>query len=439
MICVYIDHNFLKGILNAQTGAWSRVLPAGDPGTTGKPAFPSPREGAAVFSWTSALVGGSRSSATDTIVFGGRDANGNYLSELWVLRAYNGVIQSSDEHWSGYGDGTLTTGTNATGAGVTVKFMTQCASAISSPSSTTTSSSGGTGSTPTSSSSGGQPSPTNSQAPGSTPTTNPYDTSTTHKVLAPVSAALVFPAIVFHRLSQPYISSNGQTNPKTRFVYLAGVVALASLALGIAGLAIAFTSLTHTAVSSIVKRSTPENLATAHGRAGLAFWIGLYGLVPILIAINLLVDRHNAANEQQPSRLRRASNEFAEKLGLYQHRGASPVSPPADIPPPTASTPRFHSRVRSWGGATLSRFSLGHARHSSEASAVIDGASSPSSNSFEVINRPQRTRHYSGNSLAAFSDPRPSLSPQNLSDTSWMRRSPGPSVSPWRVVPNLRY
>ena len=107
-------------MLNVQTGAWARVLPAGDPGTTGTPAFPSPREGAAVFSFTSALVGSDRSTATDTIVFGGRDENNNYLSELWILRAYNGVIQSSGEHWSGYGDGKLTTGTNATGAGVTI-------------------------------------------------------------------------------------------------------------------------------------------------------------------------------------------------------------------------------------------------------------------------------------------------------------------------------
>jgi hypothetical protein len=69
-------------VLDFNTGSWIRVLPSGDPGTSGHPSFPSPRQGASVLSSSVGLLGSSRQNVSDTIVFGGRDASGNYFSEV---------------------------------------------------------------------------------------------------------------------------------------------------------------------------------------------------------------------------------------------------------------------------------------------------------------------------------------------------------------------
>lgn len=58
-------------------GEWARILPAGDPGSSnpgGTPVYPSARQGAVGLTFTEALVGNSRGNATDSIVFGGVDA-----------------------------------------------------------------------------------------------------------------------------------------------------------------------------------------------------------------------------------------------------------------------------------------------------------------------------------------------------------------------------
>ena len=58
-----------QAVLDINAGTWGRILPAGDPGASGgRPTFPSPRAGAAAFSYTSALVGLSRNTSSDTIV-----------------------------------------------------------------------------------------------------------------------------------------------------------------------------------------------------------------------------------------------------------------------------------------------------------------------------------------------------------------------------------
>ena len=56
-------------MLDTNAGTWSRILPSGDPGTSGgQPSYPTPREGAAGLSYSSALVGSSRNTSSDTIV-----------------------------------------------------------------------------------------------------------------------------------------------------------------------------------------------------------------------------------------------------------------------------------------------------------------------------------------------------------------------------------
>jgi hypothetical protein len=340
--------------------------------------------------------------AADTLVFGGRDANGNYLSEVWILRAYNGTISQSNQTWSGYGSGQLQTGPNANGEGVTVEYMTACASQIA-PTPTV-----GSSSVPGSPTSTNPPSSTGS---GGSTTVTRFNTSTIHKSLSPVSAALIFPAIVFYRLSQPSIASPQTTNAKIGFFYLTTLTALVAFALGVGGLVTAFTSLRYT--TSVVKRSALSHLTTPHGRAGIALFVGLYGLVPLLMAVSILCRWKENDKFLLSKRQRTTSNEFAEKLGL---RSGSPFSPDHVLADPPMS-----ERARS--GDSLSPWPAGHtpaARVSSESAA--DDRSSPSARSFEVTNRPTRARHASGHSLATFADPRPSMVPRNLSDMSWMER-----------------
>lgn len=54
--------------MDINTGTWVRILPSGDPGSSGSITFPTPREGAAGLSFSQALVGNSRNNSADTIV-----------------------------------------------------------------------------------------------------------------------------------------------------------------------------------------------------------------------------------------------------------------------------------------------------------------------------------------------------------------------------------
>lgn len=349
--------------------------------------------------------------ATDTIVFGGRDAKGNYLDELWVLRAYNGSVTSSGQHWSGFGNGDLEGGPTASGQGVNITYLTSCATQNNAQGSGT--SSGSSSSSPTSS---GSPSATS--GPASPATVNRFDTSTIHKSLAPVSVALILPAIVFYRLSQPSLASTQATNARIGFFYLTALTALVAFALGIGGLATAFTSIQYT--TSIVKRSGVPHLTTPHGRAGIALFVGLYGLIPALIAASFLLRRRDDDAALAAKRQRTTSNDMAEKVGL---RSGSPFTPDS-LP----LEPQSPERARS--GDNLNPWPSGHVpgtRRSSESG--IDDRSSPSTKSFEVTNRPQRARHASAHSLAAFSDPRTSAPPRNMSDLMSFDRQRSPNVS----------
>ena len=111
------------GVLNVDQGVWSRVLPSCDPGNgTGTPECPIPREGAAVISSRTNLISGGLD-ASDIIVFGGRDKDGNYLNDVWLLRATNATITSSNQtDWGPeYGNGVLQTGKFQNGQGVTIQ------------------------------------------------------------------------------------------------------------------------------------------------------------------------------------------------------------------------------------------------------------------------------------------------------------------------------
>jgi hypothetical protein len=113
-------------VLSVSQGTWSRVLPSCDPTST--PPCPVPREGAAVVSSANTMAGSSASSdASDIIIFGGKDQDGNVLNDVWILRATTAqVTYTNQTDWSAlYGNGTLGSGANANGQGVTVEVRSE--------------------------------------------------------------------------------------------------------------------------------------------------------------------------------------------------------------------------------------------------------------------------------------------------------------------------
>lgn len=109
-------------VLSLSQGTWSRVLPSCDPSST--PPCPVPREGAAVVSSANTMAGSSAASAaSDIIIFGGKDKDGNVLSDAWILRATTAQITYTNQtNWSAqYGNGVLQSGAEANGRGVTVE------------------------------------------------------------------------------------------------------------------------------------------------------------------------------------------------------------------------------------------------------------------------------------------------------------------------------
>ncbi|KAF8231918.1 hypothetical protein L208DRAFT_1274765 [Tricholoma matsutake] len=352
-------------VLDINAGTWSRILPSGDPGVSGgQPMFPTPRQGSAAFSYPSALVGSSRNASSDTIVFGGQDASGNMISEVWLLRAYAGVITSSNMTWSGYGSGQLQTGINADGSGVRVQYMSQCASMI------------------TNSLSSSSPSPTN--RPPSGPSNNPpsasypYNTSDVHKILAPISLAVFQPIFLFLRV---FSSSDNGSGLPIRHVSSA-LLLLIAYGLGIAGLVMSFTTISASGLES----GHSPTLKTGHGIAGLIFFVCLYGLIPGLYIIFLCFQRSGIllgyvqCGKHEAERT--ACPDSHEKLDSVDEP-STPHSIHNTSPP---SSPR--PRTNSWGPSS----NLQDGWLSSDSESF--GSAGPL-RTFEVVNRP-RTRRTSG-------------------------------------------
>ncbi|TRM67549.1 hypothetical protein BD626DRAFT_479127 [Schizophyllum amplum] len=268
-------------VLDTNTGTWARVIPSGDPDSNDS--TPTPREGAAAVTYRSGLVGSHRSQSVDTIMFGGRDNSGSYLNEVWLLRAYNGAVSSSGS-WSG-GSGDLESGADASGAGVRVEYMTQCASALAPASSESGPSSTSAGPSATTTGS----SPTQTSTPSASTASYPYDTSTNHKVLSTVSVVLLFPAALIYRLSSPSYTAFARPARRMFGLYSSVVLVLVAYALGIAGLALSFTSLASTSSATLSRRDSAStaHLKTAHGRAGLVLFVLLYVVLPLLLLLRL--------------------------------------------------------------------------------------------------------------------------------------------------------
>lgn len=246
------------------------------------------------------------------------------------------------------------------------------------------------------------PSFTTTASPG---TTRSYNVATSHKVLAPVSIALLLPAVIFLRLALPSNAPSKCNSRHSSTLYAAAILIVIAFGTGIAALALSFTSM-KSAMTMQKRTSTHATLTTGHGKVGLGLFVGLYGLVPILIALRYML--HSNDNDHQNARHprpRASSIDTAEKLhAISTLHGAGLQTPPA--------LPR--RRVHSWTGALWPS-----SRMPEDSDSEQSGPASP--RPFEVTNRPQRTRRNHTASASVSHQLRP-LTMHDIGDKSWMER-----------------
>lgn len=371
-------------MLDVNTGSWSRIIPSGDPGSTGGEAYPTPREGAASFSYDRALVGSARNGISDTIVsvvyfiaalcsnifqiFGGRDTSGHYLSDMWILRSYRDSLTFSGSRWTGYGNGRLQTGPDANGAGVTIKYMTECASPKQAPPSNGDDNS---------------ERPTEPQSPKPLPS---LDNSLTHKLLSPLSLALLLLTFVLLR-AVPSLSFVPPSSP-TLMSTLAAALAIGAYAVGIAGFALSFTSLKILYPNKSPSDRTAKHLSTPHSKAAVAFFICLYIAAPLLLLAFAVVSRFRSIAAVDvgsgTTELRRTvSGSTGEKLGGEMTPGTPSINglySPGLYSPPASPSPR--PRTQSY---TMPRRSTEGMSTDGDEPAM----SAPPTRGFVVLNRPR--------------------------------------------------
>lgn len=392
----------LQAVLDTSTASWARILPAGDPNSVSP--YPSPRSGAAAITYQEGLIGQPRTGASDTIVFGGQDESGKYLSEVWLLRAYNGVItRSGDQSWGGYGNGQLQSGLNASGTGVTNTYISTCATQLSPdvpPSSTNI------------------PSPTSS---GSTTVAHSYKVSNIHRILAPLSIALVLPMIIVYHLSSPSLKSPAEPSRNPLSLPIVLVSSFFIIGLGIAGLITSFTSISYD--SSAVKRERSSlYLRTGHGIAGVALAAAFYVAMPIRFLLPLFM-RYRLDRRNSPSRYE------AEKSAVR-----SPVLSTTILGGPLDHQPGSANHSRSQSSTGLLQFWKRSIDRSTSNDVDGDefGVRDPPfplpqpSTGFEVVNRPKNAQRASSHSMSGLLDHSPPRMgthiPMRLGDISWLNR-----------------
>lgn len=376
-------------------------------------------------------MGNSRNNSADTIVsidvllvspesnfnlqiFGGQDSDGNFLSELWLLRAYSGVITPSNPNWTGFGNGQLQTGINADGSGVLAKYLTQCASLIpkTSPSNN--------GSTPV--------------APGphsNSDTFHQFETSISHKLLLPLSLVVFLPVLLFFRWA--HSTSDGRWIPiqHVGLVAVAAVTGIAAYLAGVVGLIFSFTT-----ISSRVSTKN-IHLKTAHGIAGLTFFLSLYVLLPLLYLFFACFNLHSRVSSDTHSQ--RSVNGFARSVDekiVANHMHPQSVTPSMYNVSPPSSPP-----VRTQSFDTPNPLMLRPSND--EGLSAESSAPTTPRKGFEVLNRPStsRARESSEARLSASmpgSHDLPTI--RRLGDIDWLlrRRTLNAVVSPKFFLPLVR-
>lgn len=339
-------------------------------------------------------------------MFGGQDANGTYLSEVWLLRAYDGVItKSGDQSWGSFGNGKLQSGPNANGAGVTNVYMDTCATQVSpdAPPSSSTTSHG--------------PSPTSSGN-SNTAIVHPYNVGIIHKILAPLSIALALPVILVYRLSTPSLKSSLESSPSPSSVFILLIPAFFIFGLGIAGLITSFTSISYNP-SRDKRAESSLHLRTGHGLVGVALAAAFYVTIPAVFLFSLLTRRHS--DKRNP-----LSQGEAEKSVVK-----SPVPSTLMLDGNLDHQPPLnHSRSQSSTG--LLQFwkrSMDRSRSSDadgEEFGVRDPPTPRQSRGFEVVNRPKNAHRASSHSMSGLTDHSlghtGTRATMRLGDISWLSR-----------------
>jgi len=329
---------------------------------------------------------------TSDKIFGGRDTSGQYLSEVWLLRAYKGSITSTDLQWEGFGNGRLSTGIGADGSGVTVRYLSQCATVISTGANITVSSEPPV---PTSTSTSTH---TSRPSPPSDPITLTYETSLLHKLFAPLS--LIILQVIFLIFRSPI---------RPPSIYYCLAVGLGAYGLGVAGFVLAFSTIS---VSPDIPSTILYHLHTVHGIAGLIFFLCVYALVPLSMLINASTSRlrdssrkafrgshQTGGNDPGPVHSDIVADEKPEHItgSRSAPQSLSNISPP--------SSPRL--RTQSWGPFEAGMYS------------DTDSFTSGIPRGFEVVNRPPRLRQASGNTVPAEI---PRSASKSLGEVDWLLR-----------------
>lgn len=314
---------------------------------------------------------------------------------MWLLRGYAGSLTSTNQTWAGFGNGQLQTGVNADGSGVRVAFITKCASLLSTTTnSNSTGSSNPTGSTNSTGSTGST---------NSTPSLRFYNTSLPHKLLSPLSLVVLFPIILFFRWTNTVVGV--ELTPVQRvFLGIVVILAFGAYGVGIAGFVLSFTTITNTSSTQ------NHHLKTAHGIAGLSFFVVLYGVVPFLYLASTLFGLHpNVLDQCQSSATTPNPIEINDKSDVL------PLSPSVhNISPP--SSPRTRTQSSDVFNAL---------RPSTDEGLSCDSTPSATQRVFEVVNRPHKPRGASGTSPTSDNTPglpRPLPTTRALGEIDWLLR-----------------
>ena len=288
-------------------------------------------------------------------------------------------------------------------------YMDTCATPISSgtPQPSTTSH----GSNP-------NPNPTSTGTPN-TVVVQRYDVSTTHKILAPLSVALVLPLVLVSRISSPSLKLPLEPPPSSSSPFIPFVSAFVIFGIGIAGLVTSFTSISYD--PSLVKRAESSlHLQTGHGIVGVALAAAFYVAVPVVFLLILFMRHRSDERYSLP------------RDGAEKSAARSPAPSTLMLDGPLDHHPSLgHSRSQSSTG--LLQFwkrSMERSRSSDTEADEFGVADSPSpprpSRGFEVVNRQRHTHRGSSHSMSGLVDHGPGGAgthvPTRLGDISWLNR-----------------
>ena len=266
------------------------------------------------------------------------------------------------------------------------------------------------------------PSSTTSHGPSSTSNGNPntviayqYNVSIIHKILAPLSVALVLPAILVYRLSSPSLKSSLEPSPSPSLAPILLVPGFFIFCLGIVGLITSFTSISYN--PSLDKREESSlYFQTGHGVAGVALAAAFYVAVPIAFLLSLFMRHRSDRRNSLP-------HDEAEKLAA---RSPAPsmliLDGTLDHQPSTN-----HSRSQSSTG--LLQFwkrSMERSDTDGDEFCVRDPPSPRQSRGFEIVNRPKNAQRSSSHSTSGLIDHghgrTVARTPMRLGEISWLSR-----------------